>query len=216
MKKDHLDIAAIRADYALAELDMHQAPAHPIAFFQQWFQEAVDSKVMDVNAMTLCTVDAQQQPHARIVLLKGIEAEHFIFYSNYLSLKGRQIEENPRVSLVFFWPELQRQVRVLGLVHRLGRPAAEAYFQSRPEGSQLGAWASEQSATLQSREALEQRYRHFQEKFKDTEIPCPPHWGGYACRPQAIEFWQGRRNRLHDRLLYQKEKDVWNKFILAP
>lgn len=166
--------------------------------------------------MTLATVDEHNHPHARIVLLKGIEEQSFVFFTNYNSDKGSEIAGNPNVALVFFWCELERQVRIRGAATKLSADKSKEYFKSRPEGSQLGAWASPQSSVISSREILEENYHKYQKDFADGNIPWPEHWGGYMVEPHSIEFWQGRSSRMHDRILFTKKGNGWNKSRLAP
>jgi len=187
-------IADIRKDYRLAALDESVAGQEPLSFFRHWFDEAEKAQIDEVNAMTLATVDEHGYPHARIVLLKGLD-EGFVFFTNYDSAKGRQLATRPSVAVVFFWKELERQVRIEGVVEKTAITESDAYFNSRPTGSRIGAWASPQSAP----------------------IPRPEHWGGYRILPQRIEFWQGRSNRLHDRIVFEKEgQSSWSKYRLAP
>lgn len=211
------DIAAIRQDYVLARFHETDAHENPVTQFEHWFQDAVHAAIDDVNAMTLATVDKEGNPHARIVLLKGIEQEEFIFFTNYNSHKGRQIESNPVVSLVFYWKELQRQVRLCGTIKKISEEASTVYFHSRPVESQIGAWASQQSEILPNREILEIKEKELREKYAGQIVPRPPHWGGYAISPLEIEFWQGRASRLHDRILYTRQNDGhWTKVRLNP
>ena len=211
------NIADLREDYSLASLQEDQIDQDPVRQFETWFYEAMNSAISDVNAMTLCTVDKDSKPHSRIVLLKGIEQDRFLFYTNYHSHKGREMEQDPHVSLVFFWKELQRQVRIEGRVAKISEEESVAYFTSRPRESQLGAWASHQSEELESREELQARFSELQEIYKDKDIPKPPHWGGYAVSPELIEFWQGRSNRLHDRLcFYLRNDQTWDLKRLNP
>lgn len=195
-------IASIRRDYALASLSEADIHADPFVQFRKWFSEALTAAIDDVNAMILSTVDEANKPHARVVLLKGFEHGQFTFFTNYLSHKGRQMTANPNVCLVFFWKELQRQVRIEGTVDRLDEEESARYFASRPVDSRLGAWTSQQSEVLGSREELESRFAEYKTRFADGAIPKPPHWGGYALTPTLIEFWQGRQNRLHDRFCF--------------
>jgi pyridoxamine 5'-phosphate oxidase len=170
---------------------------------------------MDINAMTLSTVDAHGCPSSRIVLLKGLDARGFLFYTNYLSRKGTELEQNPNASLVFYWPDQERQVCVAGAVSKLSREESEAYFKSRPRGSRIGAWASRQSAVVKDRAELERTWADFEAKYPG-DVPIPPHWGGYVLRPDRIEFWQGRPNRLHDRFRYARHETGWHIDRLAP
>ena len=209
-------ISAIRQEYLLASLQEEDTFDDPILQFQKWFQEAVDSAIDEVNAMTLATVDASHKPHARIVLLKGVEENQFIFFTNYHSHKGQQIDLNSSATLVFFWKELQRQVRIEGVIEKISEKESTNYFHSRPIESQIGAWASHQSALLEKREDLEARYVALTKKYENEMVPKPPHWGGYALKPTSIEFWQGRASRLHDRIYYEKQDSSWKKMRLNP
>lgn len=213
----HTSIADIRKDYRLKTLDEADTPEQPFILFDTWWQEAVDSDIDEVNAMTLATVNADGAD-ARIVLLKGYTHQGFIFYTNYQSVKGKQLEANPNVSLLFFWKELERQVRVKGKVVKLSDEDNDAYFNSRPEGSRIGAWASPQSSKIESRQMLEHNEVNYQKEF-GSQIPRPPHWGGYIVKPERFEFWQGRPNRLHDRIVYELSQSAvspWDKCRLAP
>lgn len=210
-------IADIRKEYKMHRLVVEEVSAEAMHQFGRWWEEAVKSDIEEVNAMTLATASADGLPSARIVLLKGFSEAGFQFFTNYESFKGRQLEENPRACLVVFWKELQRQVRITGLVEKLGGKASDEYFNSRPAGSRIGALASPQSEVIQSREWLLERARQLGEKYNGTEIPRPPHWGGYLVRPVTIEFWQGRPDRLHDRLQYSlQENGNWLIERLAP
>ncbi len=211
------EIASIRQEYLLTSLSEKDMDENPIIQFQQWFQQAIHASIEDVNAMTLSTVDQHHFPKSRIVLLKGITDGQFVFYTNYQSQKGRQIAFQPRVALNFFWRELQRQVRIEGTVRQNPTEEAEEYFHSRPAESQLGAWASHQSEILDDRATLEKRFEQFKEKYTGSEIPKPPNWGGYAVDPCYMEFWQGRANRLHDRICYEKNSQGrWQMHRLNP
>lgn len=209
-------IAAIRKDYQLAALDETHTGHDPLAFFGKWFMEAQAAAVAEVNALTLATVDAQNRPHARIVLLKGLDEKGFLFFTNYDSAKGNDLDANPYAALVFFWQELERQVRVEGSVERVSEEESDAYFNSRPEGSKLGAWSSPQSQVIMGREVLEQNYKVYEQKFAGGSIPRPKHWGGYRVIPHRIEFWQGRANRMHDRIVFTRSADEWHIVRLAP
>jgi pyridoxamine 5'-phosphate oxidase len=218
-KLPNMAIADLRRDYRTGGLDRSDLNADPLAQFQTWFNDAVaatDAQRADVNAMTLSTVDAAGQPSSRIVLLKGVDPRGFIFFTNYESRKGRELANNPKAALTFFWHELERQVCVAGTVSKVSRAEAETYFKSRPRASQLGAWASDQSSPVESRAALETKWREFEVKYP-AEIPLPPYWGGYALNPHRIEFWQGRPSRLHDRFTYLRQADgSWKIERLAP
>lgn len=215
MEKE-INIEDIRTDYRLAELHEDQVNQDPIKQFKLWFGEALKARVIEVNAMTLSTIDVTGNPSARIVLLKDIEQDGFVFYTNYESDKGKEIALHPVVSLVFFWPDLQRQVRIKGKVEKVSEQIAEDYFHTRPTGSQLGAWASPQSNVIANRAVLEKNLAAIMDEYKDQEIPKPPHWGGYLVIPTSLEFWQGRASRLHDRILYTRGNDKWNIERLAP
>lgn len=209
------NIAAIRQDYCLSSLDEKETGDDPVLFFTRWFSEAEQSDCLEVNAMTLASVDEFNRPHARIVLLKGIENGAFIFFSNYLSNKGIQMSSNTHAALVFFWPELQRQVRIEGIISTIAESASDEYFYTRPIGSQIGAIASPQSRRIESRQELEDKVNQLSKE--ENTIKRPNHWGGYALEPLSVEFWQGRSSRLHDRILFEKmEGGGWQKCRLAP
>lgn len=211
-------LADMRRNYAREGLTEAQAPDEPFALFRQWFDEAVKTEQapVEANAMTLATVDADGRPHCRVLLLKGLDAQGFTFFSNYLSAKGQQIAAKPFAAMTFFWPTLERQVRIEGRVAKVTPQESDAYFQVRPLGSRLGAWASPQSQVIASREALEGLLKATEERFSDTQPTCPDHWGGYRLVPDRIEFWQGRPSRLHDRLNYRLINDRWQRERLAP
>ncbi|MBL7713623.1 MAG: pyridoxamine 5'-phosphate oxidase [Chitinophagaceae bacterium] len=210
-------IADIRTDYKRASLDELEVGTDPVAFFSQWFSEAERAAVNEVNAMTLATVDEQSRPHARIVLLKGVSNEGFTFFTNYQSTKGRNIAVNPHAALVFFWPELERQVRIEGTIEKVSAAESDEYYHIRPRGSRLGAWASPQSSVIAERSVLEQNEKELAARYEGKEIPRPEHWGGYRLHPLRIEFWQGRPSRLHDRICFEKDDSGnWSKFRLAP
>ncbi|MGI8819549.1 MAG: pyridoxamine 5'-phosphate oxidase [Chthoniobacterales bacterium] len=202
---DALDIAELRHDYVAHGLRRADLDPDPIKQFAQWFGAAAAAEIRDVNAMALATVGNDGAPSARIVLLKGISERGFVFFTNYLSDKGRQLEQNPRAALNIFWVQLERQIRIEGSVEKTSREESEEYFHSRPLGSQLGAWASRQSEVIASRAVLETHLAELQERYASGAIPLPPHWGGYRVAPSTIEFWQGRTNRLHDRFRYTRE-----------
>jgi len=209
------DLAQLRVDYKRAALSEHDAAPDPFDQFARWFDEAVVAALPEPNAMTLATVDPAGGPAARIVLLKGIDPRGLVFHTNYESRKGREIIAEPRVALLFFWVELQRQVRVEGVAERVSAEESEAYFAARPRGSQLSAWASPQSAPVRDRAWLEAQVTSVEARFTST-VPRPPHWGGIRVVPSRFEFWQGRESRLHDRLVWSKEGDRWKIGRLAP
>lgn len=198
------------------DLEEANAPDDPLALFERWFGEARDADLVDASAMTLATADAGGRPSARTVLLKGFGADGFRFYGNYDSRKARELETNPYAALAFWWDRLERQVRVEGPVRRLPPAASDEYFATRPRGSQLGAHASPQSRPIGGRKELEDALHRLSERFGDGPVPRPPNWGGYAVVPEVIEFWQGRENRLHDRLRYTRAADGWKRERLAP
>lgn len=211
------ELSDIRQDYLLAALDETIVGDDPIIFFTRWFAEAQKAEITEVNAMTLATVGVGNKPHARIVLLKGLEDGQFQFFTNYNSEKGMNIAHNPHVSLVFFWKELERQVRIEGMASVLPADKSDAYFYTRPAGSRLGAWASPQSKEISDRSILDTNYTQYENQFQGIEIPRPGHWGGYAIDPAVIEFWQGRSSRMHDRIVFTKTPDgMWKKKRLAP
>lgn len=210
-------IADIRKDYKLQSFSEKEALADPFAQFGKWWKEALDAGVDEANAMTLATASADGMPDARIVLLKGYDDRGFTFFTNYHSSKGQQLLENPRACLVFFWKELERQIRISGLVVPVSEQESDEYFNSRPEGSRIGAWASPQSEVIDDRAWLEQNEQKVREELADGKISRPAHWGGYRIRPTRIEFWQGRPNRLHDRILYSLQRNgSWKIERLAP
>jgi pyridoxamine 5'-phosphate oxidase len=210
-------IADIRKDYKMAALSEDTIASNPIDQFDQWWKEALKSEILEVNAMTLATASNDGIPTARIVLLKGFDERGFIFYTNYKSYKGQQLEENPRACLVFFWKELERQVRITGVVTKLSDADNDEYYHSRPQESRIGAWASPQSQVIKDRQWLEHEVKQYVEQFKNKPVQRPQHWGGYLVKPITIEFWQGGPGRLHDRIQYTLEENAkWKIERLAP
>ncbi len=210
-------IESLRQDYRNATLSEKEVAGDPTGQFAKWFSEALDAGLYEPNAMTLATVSLDRKPSARILLLKGFDEKGFTFYTNYLSRKGKEIAKNPAGALLFFWAELERQVRIEGTIEKVSKEESERYFNSRPIGSRIGALASPQSQEIPGREILEQKMQELEEKYKDGNIPKPSHWGGYILKPQVVEFWQGGTNRLHDRITYKKsDKKGWKIVRLAP
>lgn len=205
-----------REEYKKGELNESDAKANPIEQFQQWLQVAIESNISEPNAMTLATCTASGKPSARVVLLKEINKNGFVFFTNYLSRKGRELLENPFASLVFDWHVIERQVRVEGRVEKLSDDDSDAYFHERPRQAQIGAWTSPQSKILKNRDELDTLQASFEEKFNNQEIPRPDHWGGFIILPTTVEFWQGRPSRLHDRLVYHNTEEGWTLHRLAP
>ena len=216
MPEPSVPLADLRTDYQGAALDEDSVDPDPHRQFAQWFGAAVAAQVREPNAMTLATVDERGRPAARIVLLKDHDARGFTFYSNYESRKGRELAARPHAALVFFWVELERQIRIEGAVERVDAASADAYFGKRPRLSRLAAWASPQSAPLPDRATLDARFAEAQRRFPGEEVARPPHWGGYRLIPDVLEFWQGRASRLHDRIVYRREGDGWRIGRLAP
>lgn len=213
-----LEIEHLRQDYRQASLDVSDVDANPFHQFGKWFQEAMQAELPEPNAMTLATATTAGRPSARIVLLKGFDEKGFVFFTNYESRKGQEMLENPQAALVFFWQGLERQVRIEGRIAKVQSEESTAYFQSRPKGSQIGAWASPQSRSIGSRAELEANVQALEEKYALAEVlPRPEHWGGYVVQPDLIEFWQGRPSRLHDRIQYVRQADgTWKIERLAP
>ena len=235
-----MSIADLRREYNLAGLRRTDLESDPLLQFKKWFEQASGARASgrlrkfavtfyksllglvgalppDVNAMTLATADKEGRPSARIVLLKGVDERGFIFFTNYESRKGQELTENPQAALVFYWPDLERQVCIAGTVNRVAREESEAYFRTRPRGSRLAAWASKQGLVLRERAELDETWRKLSEQYPGAEVPLPPYWGGYVLAPTRIEFWQGRTSRLHDRFRYTKENvDTWRIERLSP
>jgi pyridoxamine 5'-phosphate oxidase len=212
---DH--VARLRKEYTRAGLKEFEADPNPIEQFRTWFDEVLTSNLHEPNAMILATATLDGRPSARVVLLKGFDERGFVFYTNYEGRKGEELETNPHCALLFYWGELERQVRVEGRVRRVPDKESDAYFAGRPRGSQLGAWASEQSRPVGDRGALEHRLRELEAEYEGRDVPRPPFWGGYRVEPETIEFWQGRENRVHDRLVYRRSEDGgWRRGRLQP
>lgn len=215
---DNRTIANNRKEYQLCELKEEQLKENPIDFFKDWYREAMEAVVPEYNAMIVSTVDIEGRPSSRVVLLKSIEEEGFVFFSNYNSQKAKELNDNKWVAANFYWSKLERQIRIQGEIEKISEEASEAYFSIRPRGSQLGAWISNQSEVINSREVLENKYKEIEAQYKNQDVPKPPHWGGFLIKVQKIEFWQGRPNRLHDRFLYEKDskKEGWKIVRLSP
>lgn len=211
------NLADIRKQYQMAELNREDCLLDPISQFKVWMDEAIKAEVREATAMTLSTVDGHHKPHSRVVLLKDIIDGMFVFYSNYESHKAKDMIDNPSVSLSFFWPQLERQIRIEGVVAMQDRVSSEQYFQSRPRGSQLSAWASPQSSIVNSKDEMIKLRKQAEAKFDGQEVlEIPPFWGGFLVKPTSIEFWQGRPSRFHDRIKYLLEDDLWEIVRLAP
>jgi pyridoxamine 5'-phosphate oxidase len=212
-----MTLADLRSDYALAGLNEKDLARDPFRQFEKWFQEAEAAKIREPNAMVLSTADGDARPSSRTVLLKGLDGRGFVFYTSYESRKGRALERNPLASLLFPWIALERQVIVEGPVAKVAREESETYFHSRPRPSQLAAWAAQQSSIVTGRAALDDGFKALERKYAGQPVPVPPHWGGYRLSPETVEFWQGRRSRLHDRLRYRRASDGgWMVERLAP
>jgi pyridoxamine 5'-phosphate oxidase len=217
MQKGMKGMDELRKEYSKASLDISDVDKDPIGQFDKWFKEALAADIPEPNAFTLSTISEGGRPSARIVLLKGLEQRQFVFYTNYQSQKGQELESNPACALTFFWPELERQVRIEGIATRVQESTSEQYFQSRPRASQVGAWASPQSSIIASRSILEAREREIEKKYEGMSLlPKPKQWGGFSITPVEIEFWQGRASRLHDRVVYYLADEKWTIHRLAP
>ncbi len=210
------DLQKLREDYSKHSLDESEVDPDPFVQFRKWMEEALEARLPEPNAMTLATVDAANKPHSRVVLLKGVDDEGFVFYTNQASDKGKEIGQNPHVSLCFLWIELERQVRIDGIARELPREESEEYFRKRPYKSQIGALASHQSEVVPDRKYLEDKFEELRQKYGEGEVPMPDTWGGYRVVPEAIEFWQGRRSRLHDRIKFEKANGNWSIKRLSP
>lgn len=213
---DSSTIAHLRKDYTLNGLRKEDVLENPTDQFKRWFAEALASQVLEPNGMVLSTIGRDGYPHGRVVLLKDVDARGFSFYTNYLSHKGDDLAQHPVASLTFWWPELERQVRIIGKVEKVETAESDAYFAVRPRGSQIGAWVSEQSQTIADRKVLEEKWAELEAHFANQAVVRPPHWGGYRVLPHQIEFWQGRPSRLHDRLCYTYESNEWKLERLSP
>ena len=212
-----MNLSELREEYSRQSLDEANVAPDPFVQFEKWFGEALDAKAREANAMNLSTVSADGQPHGRIVLLKGLENNSFVFFTNYKSKKGEELEKNRKAALTFFWAELERQVRIEGVVEKVDPATSDEYFHLRPTGSQIGAWASNQSEEIENRKVLEAKTEEYTAKFSGINpIPRPAHWGGYRLQPHMIEFWQGRPSRLHDRIVYEYDRSTWQIKRLSP
>lgn len=210
------DFSDLRKEYSRHSLDESDVDLNPFAQFDLWFQQALNAHLPEPNAMALATATTDGKPSVRMVLLKGYDEHGFVFFTNYEGRKSVELMQNPKAALLFYWVELERQVRIEGVVEKTSRKDTEAYFQSRPLESKLGAWASRQSSVIPGRGVLEQKMTDLQEKYRDQEIPVPPTWGGFRIEPVVFEFWQGRANRLHDRIRYTLDGGVWTIERLSP
>jgi pyridoxamine 5'-phosphate oxidase len=216
MEIEKVNLAVLRTEYKKGTLDEKDVDKDPFIQFDKWFKEAVASQIPEVNAMTIATANKQGRPSARTVLLKQFNEKGFVFFTNYESAKAKDIKENPQAALLFFWEPLERQIRIVGKVEKVTATESLEYFRSRPIDSQLGAWASQQSSIISARDLLEKAFGEMLEKFKNGDIPLPPFWGGLRIIPDEFEFWQGRTNRLHDRISYTKNNDGWSIQRLSP
>lgn len=211
-----MDVGSLRKEYTRSGLEDAGANPDPFVQFREWFENAVAAGLPEPNAMTLATATVDGRPSARVVLLKGYDERGFEFYTNYGGRKARDLESNPACAILFYWGELERQVRVEGRAERLPDEESDEYFASRPRGSRLGAWASRQSQPVEHRSVLEERVRALEAEYEGREIPRPPFWGGYRVEPESFEFWQGRESRLHDRISYRRENGTWGLERLQP
>lgn len=214
--KRRKSIQNLRREYKLNKLSEESVHHNPIKQFEIWFKDVLKIGVAEPNAMILATSGEKAKPSARVILLKGLSINGFTFFTNYNSRKGKNLSENSSACLLFFWAELERQIRTEGKIKKISKTESQKYFDSRPLESRLAAWASEQSKIISNREFLELRYKIFEKKFSGRKIPLPPNWGGYILIPKYFEFWQGRENRLHDRICYKKQKGIWKIYRLAP
>lgn len=213
---ESIDLARLRNEYQAVGLARHDLPEQPIDLWWRWLRDAQECGIAELNAVIVATVDADGAPSVRTVLCKGADATGFTFFTNYTSRKGQAISHEPRVALLFPWHQISRQVIVDGDASRVPRAESEAYFASRPRGAQISAWASDQSCAVEDRDALERRTQELEKEYDGRDVPCPPHWGGYLVRPRTIEFWQGRHDRLHDRLRYVATDEGWQVERLSP
>lgn len=216
MEDLRLYINTLRHDFSKQTLDESQVDKSPFLQFEKWFKEAVDAHVNEPNAMTVATASKSGKPAARILLLRNFNENGFVFYTNYTSRKGEEIDENPNCALLFFWPELERQVRIEGKLIKQSSAESDLYFNTRPRTSKLGAWTSPQSKVVKNRKELDELYEQMSQRFPSEDVPRPPHWGGYVLQPDSIEFWQGRPSRMHDRILYTLVNGNWKIERLAP
>ncbi|MDG1477700.1 MAG: pyridoxamine 5'-phosphate oxidase [Vicingaceae bacterium] len=217
MNEDILNyLNEMRRDFSGKPLNEESVLKNPIEQYAVWFEEAVNAQLLDPYAMSITTVSVEGQPSTRIVYMRGIKNEGFVFYTNYNSAKGKDLEANNKVALNFFWGELERQIRVEGVVEKISEAASDVYFNKRPRESQIGAWASSQSEKIENRKQLEEQVAFYTEKYKGVDVPRPDHWGGYIVKPTKVEFWQGRASRLHDRIIYTKKDNVWSLSRVSP
>ncbi len=213
---DPKELADVRRNYSKSELSESGVSADPFEQFSTWMENTLSSGILEPNAMVLSTADAECRPSSRVVLLKGFDQSGFVFFTNYESRKGRELAANPHAAILFFWPELERQINIGGTVDRVSREGSETYFRSRPFDSRIGAWASKQSSKIESRTELEKRFASLKNSYSDGEVPLPPFWGGFRLSPDRFEFWQGRSSRLHDRICYKLRGGRWEISRLSP